>query len=193
MSLEKPKRLDELLNYRLARLLALSSAPGIRLFEGSYGVSRREWSLVGLVAVHGPMSPSELAALAHLERAHVSRAVTELVAKGLLKRSPVPNDRRRAQLAITAPGIKLYEEAFPQIARINKAVLGALTADQLAAFDEALHLLTRSAEALVRSTPVTVKAARHLGGRRPGPVGQPRKEAVLTSTRVRTPARLTKR
>ena len=193
MSLEKPERLDELLNYRLARLLALSSAPGIRLFEGRYVVSRREWSLVGMVAVHGPLSPSELAALAHLERAHVSRAVTELVSKGLLARTQVPNDGRRALLAITASGFKLYDEVFPQIARINKAVLGALSAHQLAAFDEALHLLTRSAEALVRSTPVTVKAARHLGGRGRGPAISPREEAVGDSPRSRTPLRKTKR
>jgi DNA-binding MarR family transcriptional regulator len=166
MSLEHPRRLDELLNYRLARLLALSSAPGIRLFEGGYGVSRREWSLVGMVAVHGPMSPSELAALAHLDRSHVSRAITELVAKGLLARSDRPNDRRRAEVAITQAGRKLYEEVFPQVARINKAVLDGLTSDQLAAFDQALHLLTQSAEALVRTTPVTLKAARHLGSRR---------------------------
>ncbi len=166
MSLEKPKRLDELLNYRLARLLALSSAPGIRLFEGGYGVSRREWSLVGLVALHGPMSPSELAAIAHLDRPRVSRAITELVTQGLLARIELPNDRRRAQIAITEPGWKLYEEVLPQIVRINKAVLAALTPDQLATFDQALHILTQSAEALVRATPVTLKADRHRGGRR---------------------------
>jgi hypothetical protein len=33
MSLDNPQRLEDLLNYRLSRLLALSSAPGIRLFE----------------------------------------------------------------------------------------------------------------------------------------------------------------
>lgn len=189
MSLGKPKRLDELLNYRLARLLALSSAPGIRLFEGGYGVSRREWSLVGMVALHGPISPSELAALAHLDRPHVSRAITELVAKGLLARSNLPNDRRRAKVAITPPGQKLYDEVFPQVARINKAVLAALTPDQLAAFDEALHILTRSAEELVRTTPVTLKAARHLGGRRSSQIVRTRKEPAINRNSSRPPAR----
>jgi DNA-binding MarR family transcriptional regulator len=146
-----------------------------------------------MVAVHGPLSPSELATLAHLERAHVSRAITELVSKGLHERGHVPNDGRRARMAITASGLRLYEDVFPQIARINQAVLGALTAGQLAAFDEALHLLTRSAEALVRSTPVTVKAARHLGGRRSGPVTPPRKVAFVNSPRERMPVRQTKR
>ena len=98
MSLDNPQRLEDLLNYRLSRLLALSSAPGIRLFEGGYGVSRREWSLVGLIAENGKMSPSKLAQIAHLDRAHVSKAITELVAKGLLVREAAPNDARRAQI-----------------------------------------------------------------------------------------------
>jgi len=178
VSLGKPKRLDELLNYRLARLLALSSAPGIRLFEGRYGISRREWSLVGLVALHGPISPSQLAELAQLERSHVSRAITDLAAKGLLARSSVANDRRRAKVAITSSGRALYEEVFPQVALINQAVLAPLTASQLQAFDEALHILTCSAEDLVRSKPVAAKAARHLGSRRAGGLLAPGTQAT---------------
>ena len=60
MSLDNPQRLEDLLNYRLSRLLALSSAPGIRLFEGGYGVSRREWSLVGLIAENGKIIPARI-------------------------------------------------------------------------------------------------------------------------------------
>jgi|APCry1669188879_1035177.scaffolds.fasta_scaffold00340_6 DNA-binding MarR family transcriptional regulator len=166
MSLEAPTRLDELLNYRLARILAKSSAPGIRLFEGMYGVSRREWRLVGLVAIYGAMSPSALATLAHLDRPCVSRAITELVAKGLLTRAGLPNDRRRAQVDITRKGKKLYEVVFPQVARINNSVLSVLSADQLTQLDTILDLLTQSAEEVARSSPVLEKASRHLGGLR---------------------------
>jgi DNA-binding MarR family transcriptional regulator len=165
MSLENPQRLDELLNYRLSRLLALSSAPGIRLFEGGYGVSRREWRLVGLISEHGSMSPSELAEVAHLERAHVSRAITELVNKGLMLRHSSHNDGRRARVELTSRGQELYREIFPQIASLSQIVLSVLNESQLAAFDEALAALTDSAEALMLTTPVKVKAARHLGER----------------------------
>jgi DNA-binding MarR family transcriptional regulator len=166
MSLEAPKRLDELLNYRLARLLAKSSAPGIRLFEGSYGVSRREWRLVGLVEVYGAMSPSDLAALAHLDRPCVSRAITELVEKGLLVRTSVPNDARRARVDITGKGKKLYEVLLPQVVRINNAVLSVLNSEQLSELDRILDLLTQSAEEVARSSPVIGNASRHLGGLR---------------------------
>ncbi len=166
MSFENPQRLDELLNYRLTRLLAKSSAPGIRLFEGSYGVSRREWRLVGLVAVYGSTSPSELATLAHLDRPCVSRAIRELVEKGLLVRTGLPNDHRRARVDITEKGKKLYEVVFPQVVHIHKAILEILTTEQLAAFDTALELLTQAAEKVAGSSSVSVKASRHLGGRR---------------------------
>lgn len=169
MSLQQPDNLDQLLNYRLARLLASSSAPGIRMFEGRYGVSRREWRLVGLVAVYGTMSPSDLAERAHLDRPRVSRVLTGLVRRGLLARVGLPNDRRRARVEITPEGRQLYEEVFPQLVSQQGHLLAALTPEQLAAFDRALAVLTTLAESLARTSPVTEKAARHLGGRKRGP------------------------
>jgi DNA-binding MarR family transcriptional regulator len=166
MSLAHPENLDQLLNNRLSRLLASSSAPSIRLFEGKYGVSRREWRLVGLVAVYGAMSPSELAQRAHLERPRVSRVLTGLVQRGLLARAELPNDRRRAHVEITPEGRKLYEEVFPQLVSIHTNLLSALSPQQLVNFDQALEILTQTAEALARTSQVEFKAARHRGGRK---------------------------
>jgi DNA-binding MarR family transcriptional regulator len=166
MSLDHPENLDQLFNNRLSRLLASSSAPSIRLFEGGYGVSRREWRLVGLVAVYGAMSPSELAERAHLERPRVSRVLTGLVQRGLLARVGLPNDRRRARVEITPAGRRLYEEVFPQLVRLHERVLSALSPQQVVEFDAMLVLLTEQAEILARTSQVTLKAARHLGGRK---------------------------
>jgi DNA-binding MarR family transcriptional regulator len=77
MSLADPHTVDDLLNYRLSRLFASSGAMVIRLCEGRYGITRREWRLIALLAAHGAMSPSQLAARAHLERARTSRHITE--------------------------------------------------------------------------------------------------------------------
>ena len=41
LSLREPRTLDELLNYRLLRLYAASTAPVTRLMEGRWGISRR--------------------------------------------------------------------------------------------------------------------------------------------------------
>ena len=117
-----PSTVDELLNYRLARLLAATSAPGIRLLEGQYGVRRRAWGLLGLIVAYGPISPSELASRSHHERAKVSLNVTALVADGLLHRDAMPGDRRRALLNLTDKGRALFDEVYPQLAELVRSV-----------------------------------------------------------------------
>ena len=168
MSLDKPAAVDELLNYRLARLLAATSAPGIRLLEGRYGIRRREWSLLGLLAAYGAMSPSELAERSQLERAKVSLNITTLAADGLVERVAVPGDGRRARVALTDKGRALFDEIFPKLAALSTAVLGVLTATQLAGLDEIITALGKSAAAVNARDPAPDKAdRRHGGSRRP--------------------------
>ena len=166
MSLAEPKTVDDLLNYRLSRLFASSGAMVIRLCEGRYGITRREWRLIALLAAHGAMSPSELAERAHLERARTSRHITELTARGLIRRVADPNDGRRAEVDLTASGRKLYDELFPQSVGFNRQVLAALSPSELGAFEQALAKLTVQAETIAAGKPVPEKADRRHGGAR---------------------------
>ncbi len=166
MSFAEPSTVHDLLNYRLSCLLAGSGAMVTRLCEGRYGITRREWRLICILAVQGALSPSGLATQAQLERARVSRHITDLVAKKLVTRQGVSEDKRRALVELTARGRQLYEELFPQSVRLNKRVLQALTPGELAAFDVALTRLTQAAEALGRSQELTEKADRRHGGSR---------------------------
>jgi DNA-binding MarR family transcriptional regulator len=164
--LDRPATVDELLNYRLARLLAATSAPGIRLLEGRYGVRRRAWGLLGLIVAYGPMSPSELAERAHLERAKVSLNVTALVSDGLLHRVATPGDRRRARLELTERGRALFDEVYPQLAALSRSVLAALSPAQVQALDEIITILGNAAVVVNANAPATNKAERRLGGSR---------------------------
>jgi len=166
LPLRTPENLDELLNYRLLRLYAVSGAPVIRLLEGRYGISRREWRLLALLALHGELSPSGLAEQAHLDRPRASRGVRVLVEKRLAKQSTERGDARRARVALTAAGRKLYDELFPQIAAINAAVLACLDDDMLRSLDAALSRLTTRAEQLNLEVQRDVRADRRAGGSR---------------------------
>ena len=166
MSLADPRTVDDLLNYRLSRLFASSGAMVIRLCEGRYGITRREWRLIALLAAHGAMSPSRLATLAHLERARTSRHITELASRELIRRLPDLQDRRRAEVDLTDQGRQLYDELFPQSVRFNCEVLAALTPAELQAFEDALAKLTLTAERIAAAKPVKEKADRRHGGAR---------------------------
>ena len=163
-SLRTPRNLDDLLNYRLQRLYALSGAPVLRLLEGRYGISRREWRLLAILALHGELSPSALAAHAHLDRPRATRGLQALVERRLATRIVAANDSRRARIGLTAAGRRLYGEVFPQVAGINAAVVRVLDDAGVRALDRALSLLTTEAERLNGELVREFKADRHVGG-----------------------------
>ena len=166
MSFAEPATVNDLLNYRLSCLLTQSGAMVTRLCEGRYGITRREWRLICILAAQGAMSPSELAVRAHLERARISRHITDLVAKNLVARALVQGDKRRAVVALNKRGEALYAELFPQSVKLNNKVLEALSPVELAAFDIALDRLTVAAETFSHSNLLTEKADRRHGGSR---------------------------
>lgn len=166
MSFEQPAVCTDLLNFRIARLLASSGALVIRLCEGRYGISRREWRLIAMLADHGALSPSELARHAYSDRPLVSRAISDLVAKGFVSRLNEPGHKRRALVALTEQGRALHAELFPITADINSQVLKALTPEEIRVFDRALDVLTQAAERVNQNYPLTEKADRRKGGSR---------------------------
>ena len=99
-----PATLDDVLLYRLSRLLATAGSMVIRLCEGRYGITRREWRVLALLAQDEGLLSSQLAERAQLDRARTSKAITSLVAKKLLRRQVGPGDRRQAMLALTPEG-----------------------------------------------------------------------------------------
>lgn len=166
MSFFQPASVEDLLNYRLNRLLASSGAMVTRLCEGRYGITRREWRLICVLSEHGAMSPSQLAAHAHLERPRISRHVSDLVAKKLVERAVDPLDGRRALVHVTADGRALHAELFPLSVELNNRVLAVLTPGERTVLDATLAKLTTAADELVLAPPVPEKADRHAGGRR---------------------------
>ncbi len=166
MSFEKPESVHDLLNFRLARLHASSGALVIRLCEGRYGITRREWRLIAILAVQGALSPSALAEQAHIDRARTSRVITMLCGKKLALRSPVPGDHRRARITLTDEGRRLYRELFPLSAALSARLLGSLTRAQRRELDQILATLTEAAENMARDYPLDAKADRRHGGSR---------------------------
>ncbi|MCZ4316178.1 MarR family transcriptional regulator [Comamonadaceae bacterium G21597-S1] len=166
MTFTAPSRVEDLLNFRLNRLLASSGAMVTRLCEGRYGITRREWRMICILAAQGPLSPSELAEHAHLERARVSRHVTDLVSKNLIERLAVDTDKRRARLQLNQRGRDVFDELFPLSVAFNNQVLAALTPAQVAELDKTLDLLMEAADAISRSHPIPDKADRRHGGSR---------------------------
>lgn len=168
-----PVDIDDLLLYRLHRLVGVPSRMVVRLCEGQFGITRREWRVLAVLAKEGGLQSSQLALRAQLDRARTSRAVTGLVSKGLVSRLPAAADRRQVSLALTEGGVSLYERMFPLVDAINRAMLAELPADDVARLDDILARLQTRADTLVAAAPLP-KADRHRGGRKqPTAAGPP--------------------
>jgi DNA-binding MarR family transcriptional regulator len=158
--------IDDLLLYRLSRLSSVAGAMVVRLCEGGYGITRREWGVVAQLYENGSLPPSALAERMHRDRARTSRTLTALGQKKLVLRTIPANDRRSALVSLTPAGRQLYEVLMPQIQTINSQILSVLQPEETARFDEALERLQACAQALLTElSPDLPKANRRQGQR----------------------------
>ena len=160
-SLVKPASLDDLLLYRMSRVLAVSGGLVVRLCEGRFGITRREWRVLAVLAREEGVFSSQLAQRAQLDRARTSRAVTTLVAKRLVRRDVWPGDRRQISLALTDEGRELYAAIFPIVRGINQSLLSALSEPEVETLDRVLALLQQRAGEMVDSAELPKADRRH--------------------------------
>lgn len=165
LRLDQPAALDDLLLYRINRLLGVAGSLVIRLCEGRFGITRREWRVLALLAQDEGLLSSQLAERAQLDRARTSKAITSLVGKKLLRRDIRPGDRRQALLALTGTGRALYEALFPLVVEINHDLLAVLPAGEVSRLDQNLDALQRRADDLVVAHAELPKADRRRGAR----------------------------
>lgn len=164
---ERLASVDDLLLYRIGQFSAVAGAMVVRLCEGGYGITRREWAVVAqLHAQPQGLLPSVLAERMQRDRARTSRALSSLQAKGLVQRTPLSSDRRSARVRLTPAGAALYDQLMPQVQAINARILSALEPGQKQAFDEALMRLRAQAQQLLGEMgPDLPKADRRRGKR----------------------------
>lgn len=155
---------DDLLLYRLYRLSSVAGAMIVRLCEGGYGITRREWRILALLHGHDGLPPSALAEKVQLDRARTSRAISALVQKKLIVRTLAVADRRGARLALTAAGEDMFAQLMPQVQEINRSILSVLSDEEAVQFHACLSRLQNGAQALHEAMMADLpRANRHRG------------------------------
>lgn len=161
--LRDPHRIDEVLLFRLSKIVSLGGGFITRLCEGRYGITRREWAILAILGTQHRLQWAELGQRAQLDDARLSRAVSSLAAKGLAKKAPDAN--RYVHVSLTETGLALYAEIFPQALQVNARLLEGFDDQSIEALDRALRLIHDHADQLVKDT-VLPKADRRLGRNR---------------------------
>jgi DNA-binding MarR family transcriptional regulator len=160
--LRHPGGIEDFLLFRMHKVVALAGSLVTRICEGQFGITRREWTVLAIVARDESTTWAEAARRLEIDDARLSRAVSSLATKGLLKKEHLPD--RLIVLSLTEQGRQLYAELFPVARDINERMIGALSEPRVDALDESLRGLHAQAEELAREMQVP-KARRSRGAK----------------------------
>lgn len=139
--------------YWLAMLTSLDLADRLRVAVGRLARRLRQQSLGGLTPSqasvlatldkHGEMSMSRVAELESITRPSATGIVGRLEGKGLVARSPNPDDLRSALVALTPRARKLLDERRQLRTAYLANRLDELTADERDVLHQAVGILER--------------------------------------------------
>ena len=135
--------LDRFLPYRLSVLSNRISQDLAGLYAERFDLSVTEWRVLAVLGRYPNLSANEVAERTAMDKVAVSRAVTSLLAGVRLKRRTHGADRRRSVLALSAKGLRVYDEIVPLALAYEQRLLEGLPDDERTA----LHrLLSRMEE-----------------------------------------------
>lgn len=140
------RRLDLLrfVPFRLNRLAAEFSTALLADYGERSGLDIPEWRVLATLGAHDePRSASYIVRCTRTHKSRISRAVAHLCAQDLVRRSPIPGDRRETNLALTPQGRALYEALVPRMLAREAELLSVLDETERKAFAALLGKLER--------------------------------------------------
>lgn len=144
------RRYDEALGYLVKHVhLALQEASDAALAR--LGVTSRDLGVIRVVATGAATSQQEIGSLLGIDRTSMVAMLDDLERKGLVRRQPSAQDRRRNVVALTPQGQESYEEAERETSAVDAVFLEALGENEARRFRRSLKLLLDAAG--VRSGP----------------------------------------
>jgi DNA-binding MarR family transcriptional regulator len=132
-------RLGYLLKHAQLRYTQLTSAA-----LEPIGISPREWAALNCLDEQHGRSQREVADLLGVDRTTMVALVDQLQAKGLVKRHPQPDDRRKNTVSLTSKGRDAMQSGAGLIDDCERRFLAALSEPDAEQLKNALHALLRT-------------------------------------------------
>lgn len=108
-------------------------------YRDKYGLSRTQWRILAHLGDYGPMTAASVSRKTQTEKSKISRAVTGLSDRSLIKRAPGRADRRTELLALSGTGKSLYAKIASEAAAFDHVLRQRLGAEQAKLFEQLLR------------------------------------------------------
>jgi DNA-binding MarR family transcriptional regulator len=147
---DAPIVLERFLPYRLNLLASVVSNALAQIYEERFGLTIPGWRVVATLGQYGVRTARDIAAHGVMHKSTVSRAVSALEARGLVRRKGNPDDMREELLVLTAAGRGIYDALAPEALAFEARLLAALAPTERKALVGLVERLDRHARALAR-------------------------------------------
>lgn len=131
---------------RIADALAQQARVYVRR---EFGLNLAEYRIISVLSESDALSIREIAEHTQLDKAHATRALTDLMGRGLVTRVIDEQDRRLRVVRLTPAGRKIVEATKPFTIERQSRLEQCLGAADLRVFDKALTLMTAEAERML--------------------------------------------
>jgi DNA-binding MarR family transcriptional regulator len=121
-----PSRVAEMPTWLISRLYAHSHRLLVEGFA-SAGVRGYHYRLLAALDEFGPASQAALGRRTSIDRSDVVAVLNDLAARGLIERSPDPDDRRRNVITITPAGTEQLRALDEVVAGVQEKLLAPLS------------------------------------------------------------------
>ncbi len=117
----------------------------LRAERGDHGLTLTQLACLATLHRHGSMTPSDLAAHEKVQPPSMTRTVNGLAERGLVQRTPDPNDGRQVVVSLTDAGAELLATDRAQREQWLAQRLADLSADERGTLARAAVILDRLA------------------------------------------------
>jgi DNA-binding MarR family transcriptional regulator len=115
--------------------------PCFSVMSRDFDVGRDEFNVMSCLSSYGPMAAKTICEVTGRPKNSISRAVTRLSERKMIRRKINPLDRRESSLMLTESGRKLYERVVPVAIERQSAMLSGLSSSERALLDQVLNKL----------------------------------------------------
>ena len=141
--------LERFLPYRLNVLASLTSQALAQIYADRFGLTIPGWRVVATLGQYRVSTARDIAAHGAMHKSTVSRAVSDLETRGLVRRQSNRHDRREELLALTPGGQAVYDTVVPEALAFEAQLVSVLTSQEQGTLAAILDKLESHARRMV--------------------------------------------
>ncbi|ABC21779.1 MarR family transcriptional regulator [Rhodospirillum rubrum F11] len=139
--------------FRLDVIVSLAKGDASAVYEQACGLSIRDLRFLRIAAFDPGLPQGRLVAESYVEKTLVSKTISDLVRRGLLRREIDSQDARRVRLFVTAAGQAGVDACEILGRRLEAELMAGIGAEERLIFDRCIDTMMTNVEAMVARRP----------------------------------------